>query len=196
MADEKKTAPTNTDAQRPRRSTQPAEQGEVTTRKTMDREIGQAAEKVMRGERQKEIDAASRTTDNPEDAKDVDPAEAAAFEHALQTRGTGSTPLPQRRLPTDNSLPNAGTMYVEPTEEEIEDLAEAGDVHTSPMALKQARERDEQNDDGVKRQAFIVQNGGIHTASGKAEVGEKVMLTKDEAKHFNKLGRLAPYIED
>ena len=152
-------------------------------------------------EREKEIAAQSRTTTNPADAKTIDKAEAERFEQAVQDRGTGSDPLPQRRIPTDNSLPNSTEQYVVPTDEEVEDLADAADVQTSDVAKRAAKQRAKEEAErrgagSSPTQKYVVQGAAIFTDSGKVRPGEVAHLTAAEARSFNKMGRLKPFIAD
>lgn len=201
MADEtKKTAAEGVTRRSQRGGTGQTEARKVTTEADVQEAIAPLRQARIEAERQKEIEAQKRTTSNPADAKNVDPEEAAAFA-AAERSSTGSDPLPQRRIPTDNSLPNSDDQYVVPHEEEIEEIVEATDAHTSDLALAAARKRSQQqakaqDEARPKTQKFIVQNGSIFTEGGKARVGDTVELTAAEAKSFNRMGRLAPYIED
>lgn len=198
MADE--TTKTTSDGATRRSQRGSTETRKVTTEADVQEAIAPLRQARIETERQKEIDAQKRTTSNPADAKDVDPAEAEAFAEAERTR-TGSDPLPQRRIPTDNSLPNSDDQYVVPNDEEIEEIVEAADAHTSDLAVSAARKRSEQQakaqgEARPKTQKFVVQTGSIFTEGGKARVGDVVELTAAEAKSFNRMGRLAPHIED
>lgn len=60
----------------------------------------------------------------------------------------------------------------------------------------QELERLEQQDNDISgKSAYKVVGGAIFTESGKAFPGQKVMLSKEEAKHFDGMGRLGPWIE-
>ena len=175
-------------------------QAPTVRRQTTDPEMG-ARQARAAAERQKEIEAQKRTTTNPADAKTIDKGEAERFEEAVQDRGTGADPLPQRRIPTDNSLPNSTEQYVVPTEEEVEDLADAADVQTSDVAKAAAKKR--AKEDAARRgegsaatKKYVVQGASIFTDNGKVRPGEVAHLTAAEARSFNKMGRLKPYLDD
>lgn len=198
MADEQKksTAPT----QSVRRSQQ-ASQGEkrkVTTEGDVQEAIAPLRQARLETEREKEIEAQKRTTSDPTEAKNVDPADAERFERAVQERGTGSEPLPQRRLPTDNSLPNSDDQYTVPKDEEIQELEEAADVYTSDVAKAAAKKRaaDAKAEKKEATQKYVVSTGSIFTEGGKAKPGDVVELTAAEARNFNRMGRLKPYIPE
>lgn len=204
MADEdKKTAAPQQSVRRSQRGEASTGSSAPTRRVTTEGDVQEAIAPLrqarMETERQKEIDAQKRTTSDPMEAKHVDPAEAERFEEAVQTQ-TGSQPLPQRKVPTDNSLPNSDDQYVVPNDEEIEEIEEAADPYTSDVALKSAKRRQAETDKAEKREAtkkYVVQGGSIFPKSGgKAKVGETVELTSEEARSYNRMGRLAPYLGD
>lgn len=189
-----------TNDQEPRRRRSQVAQGEAAERKGIAQTENEQNDRELR----KRMEAQSRTGGNPAEAKDVDPAEAKRQEAALQAGVHGSTPQPQREIPTDNSLPNSDDQYVDPEEEEIESLRRSTAVETAPMAEKAAEKRAKEAAareaaDAPKgaRQKYMVQNASIFTTNGaKHRPGDVVELTAAEAKHFNKMGNLAPYIPD
>ena len=198
MADEDKKPAASQSIRRSQRGDAGTGERKVTTESDVQEAIAPLRQARIETERQKEIDAQKRTTSDPMEAKDVDPEESERFEEAVQTQ-TGSKPLPQRRIPTDNSLPNSDDQYVVPNDEEIEEIEEAADAYTSDVAKAAAKKRTAQraqDQSRPKTQKYVVQNGSIFTANGKARVGETVELTAEEARSFNRMGRLAPHIED
>lgn len=175
-----------------------SQRGEVTTEADVQQAIAPLRQARIDTERQKEIDAQKRTSSNPADAKNVDPAEAERFAEAVQTQ-TGSKPLPQRKVPTDNSLPNSDDQYVVPNDEEIEEIEEAADAYTSDVALKSAKKRVAEDGKASSRAnttKYVVTGGSIFTEGGKVRPGETVELTAAEARSFNRMGRLKPYIDE
>lgn len=178
---------------------QPIRRRSVTTAADVEKATAGVRQARVETEKQKEVEANSRTSANPEDARDVNKAEAEAFARA-ERETTGNDPLPQRTVPTDNSLPDETSQYVVPRGKELADLEAAAAVNTAPMALEAAKKRqadaDERKSSAARTQKYIVQGGSIFTSSGKARPGDVVELTRDEAKHYNALGRLAPFIDN
>lgn len=56
-------------------------------------------------------------------------------------------------------------------------------------------ERENARADDAGKTAYKVVGGAIHTADGKKVPGQKVMLTKEEARHFDAIERLGPWID-
>lgn len=56
--------------------------------------------------------------------------------------------------------------------------------------------RSAQANTAPKKSKYVVKGANVHTEQGKKKPGDVVELTAKEAKHLNKHGALAPYIED
>lgn len=98
-----------------------------------------------------------------------------------ETEAVEQTPKAPAPTAADSKL----VEVQEPTQEQR--LMAAAMGTTAPASLASPK--------GAKR-PFVVRGATIHTAEGRKKPGDKVMLTAAEAKHFNRLGNLAPYIGD
>lgn len=88
----------------------------------------------------------------------------------------------------------------ETPKEEAPELGETDIDRGARLATRDAEpravSRSAQANSAPKKSKYVVKGANVHTASGKKKPGEVVELTAKEAKHLNRHGALAPYIED